>query len=69
MIMTREDLKAAGEALYGEQWKSPLARDLGMSVRHLRRLAAGTEPIFPHTAAKVGELIQARIRKLEKLVA
>lgn len=35
-------LHDVGAALYGPRWQSPLARDLGMSDRHIRRLAAGT---------------------------
>lgn len=30
-----------GEALYGQQWQSALARDLGVSDRTVRRWAAG----------------------------
>ncbi len=34
-------LKAAGEALYGRQWQSPLSRDLGVTDRTIRNWAAG----------------------------
>jgi hypothetical protein len=30
-----------GEALFGEQWKAPLARALGVNVRTVKRWAAG----------------------------
>lgn len=35
-------LVEAGEALYGPQWQSQLARDLDVSDRTIRRYAAGT---------------------------
>jgi hypothetical protein len=38
-------LKRLGEFLYGEQWQAPLARDLGVGERSMRRWAAGTDPI------------------------
>ena len=37
-------LKRVGEALYGAQWQSPLARDLGVSDRTMRRWAAPEGP-------------------------
>jgi len=38
-------LIAVGQALYGERWQSPLARDLGVSDRTMRRWVAGTYPV------------------------
>lgn len=43
--MTPDQLRAIGAARYGADWQSPLARAIGMSVRHMQRLAAGTHPI------------------------
>jgi len=38
-------LERVGNALYGQQWQSALARDLGVSDRTMRRWVAGdTEP-------------------------
>lgn len=34
-------LVAVGQALYGAQWQSPLARDLGVAIRTVQRWAAG----------------------------
>lgn len=34
-------LTETGEALYGPQWQSPLARDLGCNVRTIQRWVAG----------------------------
>jgi len=38
-------LHETGEALYGTQWQSPLARDLGCNVRTIQRYAAGTHDV------------------------
>jgi hypothetical protein len=34
-------LRLCGEALYGQQWQSALARDLGVPLRTMQRWAAG----------------------------
>ncbi len=36
--MTPELLRMAGEALYGSLWKAQVARDLGITARHLSRI-------------------------------
>jgi DNA-binding transcriptional regulator YdaS (Cro superfamily) len=38
-------LVECGEALYGPQWQSALARDLGVADRTVRRWVAGTSEI------------------------
>lgn len=44
--MTAALLEKAGTALYGPTtWKHPLARDLGVSLRALRRWAAGENAV------------------------
>lgn len=45
--MTPSDLRALGAARYGADWQSPLARAIGISPRHMRRLAAGSTPVTP----------------------
>jgi hypothetical protein len=37
-------LARTGEALYGAQWQSPLARDLGVSDRTMRRWSSAGPP-------------------------
>lgn len=39
--MDREILERVGLALYGAQWQSPLARDLGVAIRTLTRWHTG----------------------------
>jgi hypothetical protein len=40
-----ELLSDAGIALYGANWQSPLARDLGVDGRMMRFWVAGTRPV------------------------
>lgn len=54
--MTRAELAAMGLSIYGDRWQSALARDLDMSVRHMQRLAAGSEPITEGVAADIREI-------------
>lgn len=52
--MTSSPLTIAGQALYGPQWQSALARDLGISDRTMRRWVAGAVPpesIWPELRA------------------
>lgn len=43
--MTSDELRAAGEALYGHQWQTAMARDLGVAARSVRRWVAGSLPV------------------------
>jgi hypothetical protein len=51
----RETLRLVGEALYGPLWQSPLARNLGVADRTVRRWVAGDfaipDGIWPEIAA------------------
>ena len=40
-----ELLSAAGQALYGDRWQTPMARLLGVSDRTVRRWVAGQRPV------------------------
>ena len=53
-------LKMAGEALYGERWQSPLARDLGTTDRNLRYWCAGTHTGPADLDEKLIELLNRR---------
>lgn len=48
--MTPDLLAAAGEALYGSEWRRPLAAALGVDARLMQRWAAGQRNI-PETVA------------------
>lgn len=58
--MTTSLLEKAGAALYGPAtWKHPLARDLGVSLRALRRWAADEYPVPDDYWPKIRALLIA----------
>lgn len=59
-------LKIAGEALYGERWQSPLARDLGVSDRTVRNWCAAKHE-YPHDLAD--RLLSILRERSEKMLA
>lgn len=67
--MTPELLIECGRALYGQQWQSPLARDLGVSDRTIRRWVAGQFPVPDGVAADLRRLCVARGAQLRALAA
>jgi hypothetical protein len=64
--MTRFLLSDIGRALYGEHWHAPMAADLGISSRTVRRWAA-KRATPPQTYAALMPLIVARISYLDEL--
>ncbi|MCP8895332.1 hypothetical protein KYK29_10340 [Shinella daejeonensis] len=60
-------LKRTGEALYGPQWQSAIARDLDVSDRHVRRMAAGEQPLKPGMALDLWRIALERTATLEDL--
>lgn len=77
--MTPTDLRQIGEALYGPEWQTPMARALGVSLRSVQRWAAG-KPIpdpdrlradllalVPARLAEARERVQA-IRQAERMM-
>lgn len=61
-------LTACGQALYGERWHAPLARDLGVADRTMRRWVAGSHPVPEGIAADLLRLVQERRKDLGRLV-
>ena len=57
---SQELIRRVGEALYGEQWQRPLARELGVSDRLVRFWAAGDREIPILLPARLLNLIQSR---------
>lgn len=62
-------LVEAGEALYGSQWQSALARDLGVSDRTVRRWASGHTDMPQGVYVDLLRLTQERAQVLEDLAA
>lgn len=65
--MTPQLLKLAGEALYGPQWHKPLAADLGVSDRTIRRWIAGSFPIPAAIGVELAEICRKRRKHLEDI--
>jgi hypothetical protein len=60
-------LVECGEALYGAQWQSALARDLGVADRTVRRWVAGTSEVPAGLYVDLLRLTQERAAALDAL--
>ncbi len=60
-------LVECGEALYGQQWQSALARDLGVADRTVRRWVAGTSEVPAGLYLDLLRLTQERAAVLDAL--
>lgn len=64
--MTPDLLREAGEALHGERWKAPLARDIlapsgqPTTERSVRRWASGDWPVPEWASSKIHDLLRTR---------
>ena len=65
--MTADFIVAAGRALYGERWQAPLARDLGVSHRTVRRWVSGESPMPEGVEADLRALLAEREQKIRGL--
>jgi hypothetical protein len=62
-------LRMAGEALYGAQWQSPLARRLGVSARSIRNWCAEKHDCPADIAVRLLPLVRARGELLDNVAA
>lgn len=60
-------LVECGQALYGQQWQSALARDVGVSDRTMRRWTAGTHDVPTGLYVDLLRLTQERAAALDAL--
>lgn len=60
-------LVESGEAMYGPQWQSALARDLGVSDRTMRRWVADTSAVPVGLYTDLLRLTQERAAVLDAL--
>jgi hypothetical protein len=68
MRLTSFTLRKAGFALYGEQWRSELARALGVTDRTIRRWAHD-EYLIPYSAREhLIELCRVRAEMLNRVL-
>lgn len=65
--MTPELLTECGRTLYGQQWQTALARDLGVNDRNIRRWAAGIHPVPAGLRADLVTLLKERGVMLDAL--
>ena len=67
---TAEELAFIGESLYGAQWQSNLARDLGLSdARRVRQWIAGERKIPLGIWADIAELVRAKQTNLSSILS
>lgn len=67
--MSPDALRAAGKALYGERWQSPLADSLAVNRRSVKRWVDGDWPIPDRIAAEVDALLAERQTTIARLRA
>jgi transcriptional regulator with XRE-family HTH domain len=65
MRLTSFTLRKAGFALYGEQWRSELARALGVTDRTVRRWAQDEYSIPDDTKERINQLCRERVEMLK----
>lgn len=63
--MTIDQLIAAGQLLYGDQWQANLARSLDVDVRRIRHWTAGTRPISDFVDAEIKQLLTDKQKNIE----
>nr|WP_088256986.1 adhesin [Fimbriiglobus ruber] len=54
--MTPEELRTAGETLFGQKWQTALARVLPVNPRTVRRWLSGDRKIHPAIAERIKSL-------------
>jgi len=59
--MTRDELEAAGAALYGDEWTAPLATALGIRPRTVRRWREGSAAVPAPVERAIAALLQAKL--------
>lgn len=60
-------LAECGAALYGDSWRAPLARDLGVTERTVRRWAADTHAMPAGAYTDLMRLVTERAAVLDAL--
>lgn len=65
-VLTAAQLRRIGELLYGNQWVSPLARELKQSRRNLQYMANGTYPFHAGLTADLAKVVRKRAGTLGK---
>ena len=66
--MTRDQLTAVGEALYGLRWQSDLSRDLNVALRTVQRWDAGERGIPDTLSDDLRALLKQRRIDIDDLL-
>lgn len=64
-----ETLSAAGQALYGDRWHTPVARDLGTTYRTVRNWLDGRHPTPADLERRLRRLLTHRRTQLDALLS
>ncbi len=67
--MNRTTLKAAGEALWGPQYRSEMARQLDVHLRTVMRWDRGETSIPEIAGARLSQLLVKRKAEIDKVLA
>lgn len=67
--MTKPSLEEVGRALFGDQWQTPLARELEVADRTLRRWIAGDREPPAGLPGDLARICRAHAEKLQRLAA
>ena len=67
MTLPRNILAECGPALYGDRWRSALARELGVDLRTVQRWVAGDSPVPDRVRDRVARLMSERGAELKKI--
>lgn len=62
-------IKRAGEALFGNQWQTPLAEALGVSDRTMRRWTAGDTPVPRGVLDDIERVARQRVADIYQFMA
>lgn len=57
-----------GEALFGPQWQSPLARALGVNLRTVQRWASGQNNVPARHLLRLQALVREKMAKMREMV-
>jgi hypothetical protein len=66
--MTRDQLTAVGEALYGLRWQAALSRDLNVALRTVQRWDAGERGIPDTLSDDLRALLEQRRIDIDDLL-
>jgi hypothetical protein len=67
-IMSGDELAAVGRVLYGERWQTPLARDLCIADRTLRRWLVGELPIPDAIESELRAILISRVAEIGGMI-